>query len=345
VPKVDGRADHRRFNHVLRIGDEMQACTLAIDVGGSAVKVAYGLADGRLEESRSITITDIRARGELISGIVEAIRVAADSAPPHLDVRSVGLVVPGNVDEAAGIGRHSIILGWRDIPFGRLVTEATALPVRVGHDVSAGALAEGWLGAARGHTEWLFLALGTGLGSAFVLGGVPYRGFNGYGGELSHVVALPDGPTCRCGKRGCLEMLASASAVVDRYVEASGTPEPISAAEVARRVLKGDEVAVAVWEQAVSALAVVVAGYVESMNPSAVVVGGGLAESGGLLLDPLRERLYAQIHFADRPVVHPAALGASAGACGAALLGLSAAGIALTTPAPEPVRASSGADA
>jgi glucokinase len=323
----------------------MQPCTLAIDVGGSAIKVAYGTADGRLEEPRSIAIADVRARGDLIRGIVERICLALEAAPPHLDAKSVGLVVPGNVDEVAGIGRHSIILGWRDIPFGQLVTEATGLPVRVGHDVSAGALAEGWWGAARGHTEWLFLALGTGLGSAFVLGGVPYRGFNGYGGELSHVVALRDGPRCRCGKRGCLEMLASTSAVVDRYVEASGTSGPITAAEVARRVRDGDPAAVEVWDQAVRALAVVASGYVESMNPSAIVVGGGLAESGGLLLDPFREQLYTQVHFADRPEVHPAALGASAGVWGAALLGLGAAGIQLSTPTPalSPARSSAGA--
>lgn len=301
------------------------SCTIAADVGGSGVKLGYGTRAGTLSDTRKVPIGDLRARGDLVEEIVEEIRKAIVEAPENLQPCSVGIVVPGNVDEAAGIGRLSLILGWQDIPFVRLIKEATGLPVGFGHDVCTGAIAEGRLGAGRGHMDWLFLSLGTGLGSSFMLNGKPYRGSHGYGGEMSHIVADPDGPLCRCGKRGCLEMLASASGLAQRYSQAKGG-EIVTAEEVVRRVRMGDEAARQVWNEAVEALATVVAGYVESMNPSAVVVGGGLAEAGSLLFDPLRERLLEQIRFADKPLLQKAELGVSAGLYGAALIGLEAAG-------------------
>lgn len=297
------------------------SCTIAVDVGGSGVKLAYATSAGTLSNTRKVPIGELRSRGTIVEEIVEVIRSTIVEAPEHLQPRSIGIVVPGNVDEKAGIGRLSIILGWKDVPFVRLLKEATGLPVGLGHDVSAGAIAEGFLGAGRGHTDWLFLALGTGLGSAFMLKGKPYRGSNGFGGELSHIVADPKGPACRCGKQGCLEMLASASGLVQRYLELEGG-DTVTAEEVASRVRMGDEAAKQIWGDAVEALATVVAGYVESMNPTTVVIGGGLAEAGSILFDPLRERLSQLIRFADQPELQRSALGVSAGLHGAALIGL-----------------------
>lgn len=298
-------------------------CTLAVDVGGSSVKVAYGTADGQLHDLRSVPIEEVRSGGDVVAGIVGLVAGRVATPPPRLRPVSVGIVVPGIVDEAAGIARLSLILGWRDVPLRERLQDAIGLATVVGHDVGAAAIAEGRLGAARGRDDWLFLALGTGLGSAFVLHGRPYRGTNGFGGELAHVVAVPGGPLCRCGKRGCLEMIASASAIGERYRELSAGGDVVTAAEVARRSRCGDPVAARVWAEGVDALATVVAGAVESLNPGAVVVGGGLAQSGRQLLDPFREALLDQIRFVEpRPDVLLAQLGMYAGVHGAALLGL-----------------------
>ena len=204
-------------------------CVVAADVGGSSMKLAYATTDARLHEWRSVPVGELQARG-VVAGIVEELRHAVEAAPGSLRPRGIGLVVPGILDEAAGVGRLALLLGWRNAPFRQLVTEATGLPLDFGHDVGAGATAEGRLGAGRGHRDWIFLALGTGLGSAFVLGGKPYRGWDGFGGELAHVVARPDGPLCRCGKHGCLEMLASGSAISARYTEAAGASAAVTAA-------------------------------------------------------------------------------------------------------------------
>lgn len=298
--------------------------TLAIDVGGSAVKLAWATRGRPPRALPSVPITEVAAGGDVVSGIARLARHLVDSVPPDLTVRSIGLVVPGVVDTAAGIGRISYALGWRDAPIRSVVADACSLPVVLGHDVGAGAVAEAAHGAARGHTDWLFVALGTGLGSALMLDGRPYRGSLGWGGELAHVVADPRGPECPCGKRGCLEVLASASGLSRRFAQAAGRA-PVQAVEVARLAAAGDPLAEQVWASGVAALGRVLASTIETLNPSLVVIGGGVANSGDQLLRPLRTHLASEVRFVDpRPEVLPAELGIRAGVEGAAILGLEA---------------------
>lgn len=298
----------------------------AVDIGGTTVKTALAGRDGQLSARVDLRVAELGAPAELVSAIVEAAADTVDRGrAAGLEVRAVGLAVPGLVDARAGIGLSSMLLGWREVPFVDLVTARTGLPVGFVHDVEAGALAEGRLGAAVGLRDWLFLAIGTGLGSTFVLDGRSYRGSAGTGGELAHVVAVVDGPLCRCGKRGCLEVVASASAIADRWAAVQPhQPIPVDDGEggaraVADAVRAGDPVAARIWSEAVAALAAVVAGYVESMNPAAIVVGGGLAESTDLLGTPLATALSQQVAFARVPPVRSAVFGARAGLVGAAL--------------------------
>lgn len=304
----------------MKTGDSDSA-VLAVDVGGSAIKAGFATGDRQLHELRTVPIAAVKGSGDVVAGLAKFISEVASSAPNGLRATTVGLVVPGIVDSGTGTGTMSTMLGWRDAPIRDCVQDATGLPTVLGHDVSAAATAEGSWGAGRGHQDWIFLALGTGLGSALVLNGTPYRGSNGWGGELSHFVARADGPPCSCGKRGCLEMLSSASAVAARYRDATG--EDLSAAQVAGRVETGDPVAGRVWDDAVDALIVALSATVESLNPSAIVVGGGMAKAGALLFDPLTAGVQQNVAFVQpTPVVVPAQLGVYAGVHGAALLGL-----------------------
>lgn len=314
---------------------------VAVDIGGTTVKTAIAGRDGQLTRRVDLRVAGLGTPEELVAAIVDA---AADTVArgraDDLDVAAVGLAVPGLVDARAGVGLSSMLLGWTDVPFVDLVRARTGLPVGFVHDVEAGAVAEGRLGAAAGLPDWLFVALGTGLGTTFVLDGHSYRGSEGTGGELAHVVAVADGPLCRCGKRGCLEMVASGSAIADRWWAArrrSGLPVAeldggASAVAVAARA--GEPLAVQIWSDAVEALAVVVAGYVESMNPAAVVVGGGLAESTDLLTTAFRAALAGKVMFARTPLVRSAKFGARAGLVGAALVAYDA--LTVTDPGPRP---------
>lgn len=288
-----------------------------VDVGGTTLKGAVVDAAGTVLARTDRPVADV-APGGVVEAVAEQVRRVVEAARPFGGAAAVGLAVPGLVDEAAGIGRWSLTLGWRDVDFLAPLA-GLGLPVAFGHDVSSGAYAEARLGAARGHEDWLFLALGTGLGSTFVLGGRPYRGAGGSGGELAHVVVRPGGVLCRCGKRGCLETVSSGPAIARAYAAASGSALA-GAADVARLAAAGDVGAAAVWDDAVDALAEAVADYVESMNPSVVVVGGGVARAGGLLVDRLRDGLHARVRFADPP---PPVVAAEHGAA-AALVGIAA---------------------
>ena len=320
-----------------------------VDVGGTTIKGAVVDPSATVLARLDRPVADVAPEG-LVDAVVDHVRAVVRRAEAYGGAAAAGLAVPGLVDVHAGVGTFSLILGWRDVPFVRLLDDL-GLPLAFGHDVSAGAYAEARLGAARGHTDWLFLALGTGVGSTFVLHDRPYLGAHGYGGELAHVVVRPDGLVCRCGKRGCLETVVTGPAVAEAYGRATGTVVHGSA-DVARRAEAGDPHAVAVWDDAVTALADAVATYAETMNPSLVVVGGGVAGTESLLVRPLAAALGSRVRFTQpSPAVVAARHGADAALLGVAaraheLLGDGAAfGVPFfPSPAPDPARAAAGSD-
>jgi glucokinase len=178
-------------------------------------------------------------------------------------------------------------------------------------------VAETRLGAGVGHAHVLFMPLGTGIAGALLLDGTVVVG-DGFAGELGHVVVDPDGPPCPCGQRGCLEVLASASALERAYAAASGTRLP--AEVVAERAASGEPTAAAAWSRVVSSLGRALATVVTLTGVELVLVGGGLAQSGEQLLAPLRQDLSDRLTFQRMPQVQRAALGDRAGSLGAACL-------------------------
>lgn len=233
---------------------------------------------------------------------------------------AAGVAVPGTIDEQNGIAVFSANLGWRDLPMRKLLGERLGgIPVALGHDVRSGGLAEGRIGAGQGVDRFLFIALGTGIAGAIGIGGGIEAGAHGYGGEIGHVVVRPGGPRCGCGARGCLETLASASAVSRAWAEASGDPDA-DAAACATAVDAGDERAIAVWRNAVEALADGIVLAQSLLDPSTVIVGGGLAEAGDTLFTPLRAAVSERLTFQMPPKVVPAMLRDTAASLGAGLL-------------------------
>jgi glucokinase len=244
---------------------------------------------------------------------------AGEARDEGLTPVAAGVVLPGIVDEAAGRVVFSANVGWRDLPLAGRLAERTGLPAAVGHDVRAGGLAESVLGAGRDEPDLLFLPIGTGIAGAMILDGRPYAG-GGYAGEIGHTRVVPDGPPCPCGGAGCLELYAAASSIGRRYSALHAEGEPVSAAQVAERVAAGEPQATRIWQDAVDALAAALHTYVTICAPRLIVVGGGLAQSGDLLLAPLREALASRLTFQRAPRIVRAALGDRAGLLGAALL-------------------------
>jgi len=319
---------------------------LAVDLGGTNVKCAVVDAVGAVKWAGRHPTGRERGVSAVVSTVLEVLvslrerAVAAGYVP-----RAAGVAVPGLVDSSAGVALWSVNVGWRDLPLRRLVEARLGIPAVLANDVRAGGLAEA---RATGSDDVLFVPIGTGIASAHVRGGDVVTGARGAAGELGHVIVRPGGRKCGCGRRGCLEAEASASAIEARYAEAAaaaataggtggaagaggtvgvagatgaaGGVGAVTAADVAGLVAAGEPVATAVWGAAVEALADGLLSAAALLDPQVIVVGGGLARAGDTLFTPLRAALADRSSFLPTPRVVPAVLGDEAGCHGAALL-------------------------
>ncbi|GAA3998429.1 ROK family protein [Allokutzneria multivorans] len=295
---------------------------VAVDVGGTEIKAALarGPVPSVLRQLRRATpkLADGTATAEaVVAEVADIVAVLSEGERPE----AVGVVVPGIVDDERRVGVFSANLGWRDYPFGEALAAKIAGPLAFGHDVRAGGLAEARLGAGQGFDDLVVLPIGTGIAGALIIGGRPHSG-GGYAGEIGHLV-IADGPECACGQRGCLELIASSSAVARRYTERSGRTVS-GAIDVATALRAGDADAKLVWGEAVDALARAITQLATLFAPQAVVLGGGLAMAGELLTGPLGARLDELITIQRRPELRRAALGDQAGCLGAALMAIEA---------------------
>ncbi|MET9617866.1 ROK family protein [Kitasatospora indigofera] len=294
---------------------------IAIDVGGTGIRTALIDAHAKVHDQTWRPTARERGPGPVVRTVTALAAELADAArraaaPAHV----IGLALPGIVDEATGTALYSATIGWRDVPFGDLITQATGLPTAITHGVRAGGIAEARLGAGRGHRRFLFVPIGTGIAAAIMTDATPERGAHQRAGEIGHLTIRPLGDRCACGARGCAETYASASAISRRYAKATGYSA--DAAEVAFRAADGEEAARRVWEQAVDALADTLLQTATILDPPLIVLGGGVAESGELLLSPLRAAMASKAVVTVVPALARAELGERAGCLGAGLAAL-----------------------
>lgn len=294
---------------------------LGIDLGGTNCKFAilervggeWRTVDRGQERTRSAGGADA-----VVAQIAGMARAALDRTP---DIASIGIGVPGLYDPATGQTRFLVNVpgAWDGHPVAAPVAAATGVPVALINDARAFGLAELRLGAGRGADCLIGLTLGTGVGGVIVVHGAVYLGHDGTAGELGHQTIDPDGPMCGCGNRGCVEAFARA----DRIAEACGT-DTVEAAMTAARA--GDATALAGLSRVGTALGIGIANMVTVLSPDRVVIGGGVAGAGDLLLDPIRQELARRVHTTalDRVELVLAELGPLAGAVGAAVHGAEA---------------------
>lgn len=295
---------------------------IALDVGGTGMKAALVGADGELLHTARRRTERERGPDAVIAGILDfAAELRALGIERYgVPAAAAGVAVPGIVDEAAGVAVYAANLGWRDVPMRAQLSERLdGAPVALGHDVRTGGLAEGRIGAGEGTDRFLFVPLGTGIAGAIGIDGRVEAGAHGCAGEIGHVVVRPGGPECGCGQRGCLETLASAAAVSRAWAAAVGDPQA-DAADCAKAVASGDPRAVAVWQEAVDALADGLVIALTLLDPRRLIIGGGLAEARDTLFVPLRAAVAERVTFQQLPDIVPAALGDTAGCLGAGLL-------------------------
>lgn len=286
---------------------------VAVDVGGTAIK--GGLVSGRPRATDAVQRWDTPPGdpGAAVRAVLDAVTSLCERAG---NPAAVGLVVPGLVDERSGVAVYSENVGWRDIPFRDLIAERTGLPVGFGHDVRAAGLAEQRFGAGRDVDDLLFMPIGAGISGAALIEG-RWLG-NPWAGEIGHI-DVAGGQDCVCGAHGCLEAVASASAIARRYSRATGTTVR-GAVDVLDAADGGDVVAARIWDEAVAALARALIAYAGLLAPELVIIGGGLSRAGDRLIEPLRTQLHRLVRLQREPRIVASALGADAGRVGAALL-------------------------
>lgn len=290
---------------------------LGIDLGGTSIKVAVvEPGDPPVIAAHLATETQAAAGSDaVLDRMASLAREALAAAGP---VERVGLGAPGPLDLENGcsLGMPNL-RGWENVPIVAELERRLGLPVALLNDVRAHTLAELELGAGRGCRNLVCFALGTGVGGGVVVDGRLLLGLNGTVGELGHQTIEPDGPPCPCGNRGCLEQFVSGPSLA----RAAGmeTGEDVIAAARA-----GEPGAVGVLERAGAYLGIAIANVVLAVGPERVIVGGGVASAGDLLLEPARREFARRnrVMPIERVSVVTGELGPLAGPVGAALWGM-----------------------
>ncbi|QKW10452.1 ROK family protein [Streptomyces sp. NA04227] len=293
---------------------------IALDVSANRISGEVFAGRGRVLASLREPVRNDYGPDDVLDAVLDcADRLAAEARREGSPAVAAGIVVPGLVDEEHGISCYAAHLGWRELPVGEWLAEHLGLPVAVGHDVRAAAKAESRLGAGRGCDGFAYVPVGTGVAAAVVLGGSPLASGGGGVGEIGHLIVRPGGAECVCGSQGCLETMASASAIAGRYMRVTGE-RGITAQEVHRRASAGDTEAAEVWQEALEALADGLAALTRVLDFDRIVLGGELLEAGSSFFAPLRGALAERLTFRRPPKLTAARLGERAGCLGAALL-------------------------
>ena len=307
----------------------------AVDLGGTNLRAANIDREGSIHERFRVSTPDTDNPNEIVSAIASAVTACADQAATRGEqIQAVSVVVPGSVHADSGV-----IVNAPNIPaivsfdLGQALTAELHRPVSLENDANAAAVGEMWCGAGRPCQTIICLTLGTGVGSGIILDGRLWRGIDGTGGEIGHISVIPiGGVKCKCGGVGCLEVYASATAIVRMTREGLPnhpqsilhvTPElDLSAKEVARAANEGDAFALEVFRKMGMYLGIAMADIVNIFNPEMIINGGGVSESFELFAPYARDEIINRAFPvpAQRCQVVKAECGDDAGLLGAAWL-------------------------
>lgn len=260
---------------------------LGLDIGGTKSAAVVGDADGRVF-ARASRPTPRASWGEAFDIFVDLIdAVCGEHGCSSADCARLGVSFGGPWDSRREVTRTPPNLpAWDAVPLRTLLSDRLHIDVAVENDANATALAEHRWGAGRGARDMAFLTFGTGIGAGLILDDRLYRGRGDLAGEIGHAVLVPDGPPCPCGKRGCLEALASGTAVGRIGSERYG--EPVDAVEVCRRARAGDPVAIDIVEEAANWMGLGIANLLHTLNLERVVLGTLAVSAGDFFLEPIR---------------------------------------------------------
>lgn len=310
---------------------------LGIDLGGTNIAVGLVDGNGRMICKGSIPTKKERHYREILKDMTMLARSLIEEAGLSLEtIQSVGVGAPGTPDLENGVLVYNNNLGFRNVPVRAEIQKHLPLRVYLDNDANCAALAEGLVGAARGVGSSVTITLGTGIGSGVIINNRVYSGFNYGAAEVGHMVIEAGGQTCTCGRRGCWEVYASATALIRQAQAAAaahpesllatltqGDPTKITAKTPFDAARQGDLFAAEVVEKYFDYLAVGISNIINIFQPNVIVIGGGISKQGDYLLTSLQKRVEQETYTKDIPTTQLklAVLGNDAGIVGAALLG------------------------
>jgi len=291
------------------------ATLVGIDIGGTSIKGIAADHRGRVLEELSVPTEAARGRTGILSSLDN---LAALLLERHPESEAIGIASAGRIDAGSGEVAYATdnLPGWTGMRLSEWAGLRFGLPVRVDNDANAALLGECWIGSGRGLRDAVMLTLGTGVGGANLAGGRLLRGARWGGGDWGHVVLVPGGRPCNCGRRGCAEMYLSGTALMRDASAAFGTIGPEGLME---RYRAGDAAALRLLRNYAGLLAVFIGNLAAALDPEAVLLGGGAADSLREWRPLLDEALASE---GVRIEVRPALLGTAAGCCGAARMAL-----------------------
>lgn len=311
---------------------------IGIDVGGTNVKIALVDKSGKIIYSNSVPTYAKMGYEYTVNNIKQAIKdLMKETNTTAKDIDGIGFDFPGQVDYKTGVVKLAPnIPGWVNVPIAQMIEEEFHIPTRIDNDVRCAALGEMKFGAGQGCENFVCITVGTGIGSGLVVNGQLVRGASNAAGEIGHIkLQMKDGLICGCGDTGCLEAYASGPSIVTMaqdYIKGGKSTKfrEMAAAEggeitpymVAKAAEAGDPVAKRIFAIVGEYIGIGLTSVINLLNPEKVIIGGGVAEAGDLLLDPIRKTIKerAMVVAGSAVEIVPAQLGNSAGVIGASML-------------------------
>ena len=310
-----------------------------IDLGGTNIKAGIVDGEGKLLNKLSIKTRAERSMEEIIHDMGQlAVDAIKDAGLEVKDIECIGIGSPGTPDNDEGLLVYSSNLPFNKAPMRKLIREVVDLPVYIDNDANCAAMAEAVAGAGKGAKDSVTITLGTGVGAGVIVNGRIFSGFNQAGSEFGHTVLVSGGVQCGCGRKGCFEQYASASALARMTREAAeANPDSLinkvkeqegewnaRIAFIAMR--EGDKVAADVVDSYTDYLSDGLANAINAFMPEVLIVGGGVCNEGDPLLIPMREKTMSRPYFGPgvpKTRIALAQMGNDAGIVGAAMMGKS----------------------
>ena len=314
----------------------MKKYRIGVDIGGTNIKIALVDFEGKIIYSNT---TPTRAEMGFEAGVAKIKQAIKDLMQETKEsaktIEAIGFGLPGQIDYKLGMVKNlPNIPGWINIPLGKLIEDEFQIPTKLDNDVRCAALGELNFGAGKGCENLICITIGTGIGSGIVLNGKLVRGASNAAGEIGHIkMTLDKGPLCGCGDHGCFEAYASGPSIVSmakefisggksaKYKEMA-TDGIITPYIVAQAALQGDPVSLQIFKQMGEIIGIGLSSVINLLNPEKIIIGGGVADAGEILLEPIRKTIEDRAMPIQKEAVKvvPAQLANAAGVIGASLL-------------------------